>query len=243
MAVMKTQASKMMRDAVVLDLGDLGAQAARLRMQAEARAAQIVGEAEQKAQALVEAAHGQGFEQGRAEGHEQGLGEGREAGRAEALASKQDELAQVITAWADVAAQWDGYRRELEREARESVLDFALKLGERLVHRLVDVDRTVVVDQVAAALSAVLEPLDVRVLVNPADRPILDEALPDLMAEFGRFEHIHLVEDAEVDRGGCVVSYGQGEVDATVRTQLARVLDVILPGEAERVLGSDAPGS
>ncbi|MEO0586825.1 MAG: FliH/SctL family protein [Planctomycetota bacterium] len=242
MAVMKSQANKVMRDAVVLDLGDLGAQAARLRMQAEARAAEIVGEAERKAQALVEAAHGQGFEQGRAEGHEQGLAEGREQGHAEALASKQDELAQVITAWADVATQWDGYRRELEREARESVLDFALKLGERLVHRLVDVDRTVVVDQVAAALSAVLEPLDVRVRVHPGDRPILDEALPDLMAEFGRFEHIRLVEDAEVDRGGCVVSYGEGEIDATVRTQLARVLDVILPGEAERVLGSDDEG-
>ena len=54
MAVMKSQAGKVMRDAVVLDLGDLGAQAARLRMQAEARAAEIVGEAERKAQALVE---------------------------------------------------------------------------------------------------------------------------------------------------------------------------------------------
>jgi flagellar biosynthesis/type III secretory pathway protein FliH len=233
MAVMKTGADRLIKDAVVLDLGDLGAQAARLRMQAEARAAEIVGVAEAKAAALIEAAHGQGFERGKAEGLEQGLAEGREQGRAEALAEKADELSQVVAAWSDVGAQWDGYRRDLEREAHETVLDFAIKLGERLVHRLVDLDRSVVVDQVATALSLVLEPLDVKVRVHPADRATLDEAMPDLMAEFAQFEHVRLVEDGDVGRGGCVVAYGQGEVDATIDTQLRRVLDVILPGQVD----------
>ncbi|MEM9253746.1 MAG: FliH/SctL family protein [Planctomycetota bacterium] len=243
MAVMKTGGQPLVRDAVVLDLGDLGAQAARLRMQAEAKAAEIVGDAEAKAKALIDAAHGQGFEQGKAEGHEQGLAEGREIGRQEALAAKAEELAQLVAAWADVAGQWDGYRRELEREARETVLDFALKLGERLVHRLVDVDRSVVVDQLGAALSAVLEPMDVRVLINPADRPTLEEAMPELLAEFAQFEHIKLVDDGDVGRGGCVVSYGQGEVDATLDTQLRRVLEVILPGHRERAGEASADAS
>jgi len=232
MAVMKTGANKLIKDAVVLDLGDLRAQAARLRMQAESRAAQIVNDAEAKAHKLIEAAHGQGFEQGKAEGHEQGLAEGREQGRQEALQAKAEELSQVVTAWSDVGAQWDEYRRELEREARDTVLDFALKLGERLVHRLVDIDRLIVVDQVANALSMVLEPLDVKVRIHSADRSTLEEAMPELLAEFSQFEHVRLVDDGDVGRGGCVVSYGQGEVDATIDTQLRRVLEVILPGQS-----------
>ncbi|MEO0963877.1 MAG: FliH/SctL family protein [Planctomycetota bacterium] len=243
MAVMKTGGKSLVRDAVVLDLGDLGAQAARLRMQAEARAAQIVGDAEAKAKALVDAAHGQGFDQGKAEGHEQGLAEGREQGRQEALTAKADELAQLVAAWSDVGGQWDGYRRDLEREARETVLDFALKLGERLVHRLVDVDRSIVVDQLAAALSTVLEPSDVKVLINPADRATLEEAMPELLAEFAQFQHVKLVDDGDVGRGGCVVSYGQGEVDATIDTQLRRVLDVILPSQTRTPAADEAAAS
>ncbi|MEM1208696.1 MAG: FliH/SctL family protein [Planctomycetota bacterium] len=243
MAVMKTGGKSLVRDAVVLDLGDLGAQAARLRMQAEARAAQIVGDAEAKAKALVDAAHGQGFDQGKAEGHEQGLAEGREQGRQEALTAKADELAQLVAAWSDVGGQWDGYRRDLEREARETVLDFALKLGERLVHRLVDVDRSIVVDQLAAALSTVLEPSDVKVLINPADRATLEEAMPELLAEFAQFQHVRLVDDGDVGRGGCVVSYGQGEVDATIDTQLRRVLDVILPSQTRTPADDEAASS
>ncbi|MEM6757392.1 MAG: FliH/SctL family protein [Planctomycetota bacterium] len=243
MAVMKTGGKSLVRDAVVLDLGDLGAQAARLRMQAEARAAQIVGDAEAKARALVDAAHGQGFDQGKAEGHEQGLADGREQGRQEALTAKAEELAQLAAAWSDVGGQWDGYRRDLEREARETVLDFALKLGERLVHRLVDVDRSIVVDQLAAALSTVLEPSDVKVLINPADRATLEEAMPELLAEFAQFQHVRLVDDGDVGRGGCVVSYGQGEVDATIDTQLRRVLDVILPSQTRTPAADEAAAS
>ena len=78
----QTQTAGAMKDAVVLDLGDLGRQAARLRMQAEAQAANIITDAEKKAAQLVENASGQGFEQGRAEGLEQGTREGLEQGRA-----------------------------------------------------------------------------------------------------------------------------------------------------------------
>ena len=49
------------KDAVVLDLGDLGRQAARLRMVAEDKAASIVTEAELKAKELIAGAEQIGF--------------------------------------------------------------------------------------------------------------------------------------------------------------------------------------
>src|SRR5690606_18935682 len=125
--------------------------------------------------------------------------------------------------------QLDGQRRDLEREAKQMVIEFALKVAEKLVHRVIEVDPSVVTDQVAGALAHVLRPLEVIVRLNPEDQPILQEALPDLMDEFQRLEHVKLVEDAEVTRGGCVVTYGEGEIDATIETQIRRVIDLILP--------------
>lgn len=219
------------KDAVVLDLGDIGRQAARIRMQAEAKAAQIINDAERQAQKLIDEAEGIGFERGKEFGYGEGLEHGRKAGHAEALAGSQEQLALLQTAWADVAEQLDGQRRAMDREARRAVLEFALQMAERLVHRVIEVDPTVVVDQLAAALSLIMRPMDVTVRINPDDREILAEAMPQLMAEFNQFQHVQLTDDASIHRGGCVVTYGQGAIDATVQKQIDRVIDVILPLE------------
>ena len=221
------------KDAVVLDLGDLGRQAARLRMAAEDKAASIVTEAELKAKELIAGAEEIGFEQGKAAGYERGLGEGREQGRRDALTEFRERFAQLHAAWTDVAQQWDAQTKGMAIEARQVVAEFALKMAERLVHRVIQVDPSVVVDQVAGALALVLRPMDVSVRVNPSDLAVISQALPQLLAEFDHLEHIHLAEDAQVSPGGCVVTYGQGQIDATIETQIRRVVDLILPADTD----------
>ncbi|MEM9253198.1 MAG: hypothetical protein AAGB29_12690, partial [Planctomycetota bacterium] len=144
------------KEAVVLDLGDIGAQAAKLRLAAEARAQQIIAEAESKAAELIDAARGTGLEEGRAQGHAEGLKQGHEQGKAEALAQWQEQLQNLTDAWADAASRFDAHRAQLRREAHHAVLRFAVRMGEKLTHRVVEVDESVILDQVAAALDHVL---------------------------------------------------------------------------------------
>lgn len=234
MAVIKVdKANGFIKDAVVLDLGDIGRQAARIRMAAEEKAADIVTNAERKAKQLLEEAAKGGFEEGKEAGLQAGRDEGRRAGRAEALEEAREQLAQLQAAWSDVATQWDAQTKGMAVEARQVVIEFALKLAERLVHRVIEVDPSVVVDQVAGALALVLRPMDVAVRVNPSELSIISEALPQLMAEFDHLEHIHLTEDPQVSPGGCVVSYGQGQIDATIEKQIQRVVDLILPADTD----------
>ncbi len=221
------------KDAVVLDLGDLGRQAARLRMAAEDKAGSIVTDAEVKAKELIAGAEEIGFEQGQSAGYEQGLAEGREQGRQDALIEFREQFAQLHAAWSDVAGQWDAQTKGMAIEARQVVTEFALRMAERLVHRVIEVDPSVVVDQVAGALALVLRPMDVSVRVSPADLAVISEALPQLLAEFDHLEHIHLAEDTQVSPGGCLVSYGQGQIDATIETQIRRVVDLILPADTD----------
>ncbi len=234
MSVIKANhATPFIKDAIVLDLGDVGRQAERIRMAAEEKAAAIITDAERKAkQILADAAKG-GFEEGKIAGLEAGLNEGRREGHAQALKEASEQLAQLQAAWSDVISQWDEQTRSMLTEARQLMLEFALKFAERLVHRVIEVDRSVVVDQLASALSLVLKPMSVTVRVNPSDLPIISEALPQLMAEFDHLEHIHLAEDPNVGSGGCVVTYGQGQIDATIEKQMQRIVDLILPPDSE----------
>jgi len=225
-----------MREAIVLDLGDIGAQAARIRAAAETQAAQIIAAAQTKSESLADQLHDEAEKQGYAAGLEKGIAEGREQGRAEALAESAEQLRQLSAAWSQVSSDWEQQRTEMEREARQAVLSFALSAAEKLVHRVIEVDETVVVDQAAQALSLVLSAHDASVRIHPVDRPMLEDALPDLLEELTNMQHIELVDDDEITPGGCVVVFGQGRIDATVERQLERLINLILPEPSQPVI-------
>jgi flagellar assembly protein FliH len=224
-----SQSAPLLKDAIVLDLGDLSRQAVALREAAEAKARQIISGAQAEGRRQTADAHEQGLVQGRAEGLKQGLDEGRRQGRAEALQQSAEQLKAIAQSWSAAAAKWEEQRETLHRQARTAVLELALKLGEKVTHRVIEVDRTAVVDQLAEVLSHILRPMDLSIHINPADRPALEEGLPQLMAEFQQFKHIRLMDDPAVGSAGCVVHCGQGRIDATVETQLQRIVELLLP--------------
>lgn len=245
MPILKQQSTRpLIRDAIVLDLGDLGRQAAKLRAAAEAKAQRILDDAKAEAEAIIAAAHQQGYDTGFAQGQAAGQEAGHQDGHAKALAEGTTLIKQSTTGFMAVAQQWDQHRDQLDREARQAVLTFAIKLARKLTHRIVETDASVVVDQVGAALSRVLEPTDVVIRIHPDDRPTLREALPDLLAGVSHLNHVTLQDDPDVGRAGCVLSFNGGEVDATLDTQMRRIVEVIAPDHAaaapEASLADDA---
>lgn len=240
MPVLKNQhAAPLVRDAVVLDMGDLKRQAERILAAAEVKAQAVIESAQAEGAAQAAEARAQALEEGRAEGLEQGRTEGLEQGRAEAFEQASQQLSQLQAAWVGAAGQWDADRQAMLREAKQAVVELSLRFAEKLVHRSVEADPGVIVDQVGAALSHVLKAADVSVRICPDDRPLLEKAMPDLAERFDHLKHIHLVDDPDVGRGGCLLTYGRGTIDATIDTQLRRVAEAILPSQSR----SDELGS
>ncbi|MCE9592233.1 MAG: hypothetical protein K8S99_17140 [Planctomycetes bacterium] len=229
-------AGGMMKEAVVLDLGDLGRQAARIQAATEVKARKIIADAELEASRLGDDARAKGHTEGRAEGLERGLKEGREQGRAEAFKQAEPQLKQLQEAWTATLRDWETQRDAIEREARQSIVDIALAVAEKLVHRIIEVDASVIVEQVAQTLTYILQPMDVTVRISPQDREVLEQAMPELQTEFSHLTSIRLIQDPNLSPGGCIVSYGQGQVDASINTQLSRLVELMLPGQT-----ADAP--
>ena len=232
MAIVKQQSAQpLIRDAVVLDLGDLGKQAAKLRAASEAKARQILADARAEAQQIIDAAEKKGFDQGHAAGLARGIEEGQAKGHAEALAAGTTQVKQTTERFAAVARDWDDHRAQLEREARGAVLDFALRFARKLTHRVIEADPQVVVEQVGHALARVLEPTDVTLRVHPDDKPALQQVLPDLLAGLTNLQHVSLQDDPAVGRGGCVLGLRGGEIDASIDTQVRRITELLVPGQ------------
>jgi len=234
MAIIKGyNATTLLKDALVLDLGDVSRQAQRLRESANTEARRILEDAQNRAEKISSQLHDDSEKMGYQEGLEKGLVQGREKGiqegRAESLEHASGEFEKIQQAWMAAVEFLENHREELDQEIHRSVLDFAVLFSEKVVHQVIRVDEKVIEDQLAAALSYVLRPVDLSVRVCPEDLIALEEVMPDLMRKFPQAKHIDLVEDPSVSRGGCVLSYGQGRIDATVETQMQRLIDLIRP--------------
>lgn len=230
MPILKQQrAAPMLKEAIVLDMGDLRRQAEQLKQAARDQAERIIADAEQRAVSIAEQAGAEASSRGYEEGLAKGLEEGRQQGHAEALQQAAQQFAAIQQAWTKALQTWEQNRHDMATDARQTVLRVALLFAEKVVQRVIEVDPSVIADQLAEALQYVLRPTEVNVHIHPDDRPALDETLPAVLNEFENVTQVHLVHDEKLTRGGCTISYGQGRIDATVDTQFRRIAAMLLP--------------
>jgi flagellar assembly protein FliH len=228
-----------MHRALVLDMGDVEAQAQRVLSDARQRAESLAEDAQRRASHLTASAdqtgHAAGFERGLQEGREQG----RQEGRDEALHAAQAELAALSQRWQAAIEDWEQRRERMHASAREDVLKFAFALGERVARRLLAADPTIVRDQLIEALKLLNRPTALQIAVHPDDRAIVEQVMPEVAATLGRAAHVQVHDDPAIERGGCVLATAGGYVDASISTQLDRLAEALLH-EGRLVEGASA---
>jgi flagellar assembly protein FliH len=250
--IRQASAKEAARSAIVLDLGDVRRQGELMIERAKREAESIVGAARNQRERILAGA----TEEGRAAGFAQGLAEGRsegeEAGRAAGLEEMRTRLEAVEKGWSEALGDFVARRERMLAEARRDVLRLAAGVGERVVKRVVALDENVVVDQLAAVLELVTQPTQLVVAMNPGDRPVAERALPGLLGAYQAAREVQFVEDAGLERGGCVARLRRlqegaesgpgGEIDASITTQLERIIEALLPGDRPAETAPNAAG-
>jgi len=154
-------------------------------------------------------------EQARAEG----LAEGLAAGRAEVEAA----VAALAGAASALAALRDATAEAVEGDA----LELALALAEKIVAGAIAVEPERVLDVVRGALRRLAERRRVTVLVHPEDLDAVREAIPSIASELGGIEHCEVQAERRMGRGGAIARTDEGQVDASVETQLERARELV----------------
>jgi flagellar assembly protein FliH len=229
MLIKNASASAKRSGPMVLNLRDLGRDALEIVATARRQAEEIINAAREEGQRLAEQARAEG----RREGIEAGVVEGRAQGEREAreatLAEFRPRVETLIASWQKTLASWEQERGELLTHAREDVLIFAYELSKQVVHRQVEVDPSVVTDQVRTALELLAAPTAVEVTVHPDDRTHVETVIGELTSRIGGCDHVSLRDDATLARGGCRVTTAGGAVDAALETQLAVIAETLVP--------------
>lgn len=241
--IKRTDLHGMVYDPVPMDMEDVRLRAQQMRDEAEAYAERVVLEAQAERERLIDGAEKIGHERGYQEGYAEGLEKGKADGAEQALKRRGAKLGQLETAWTEALAAFDAARDDMLDRARNDMLVLACAIARKVVGRMVELDGTMVVEQLRSVLRAHARPTSLFVRVHPADELLARQALPELMATLTGGDHVELEADERVSRGSCAaLTEGAGVIDADLDRQLDRIVRELIPeddGQDQRESDSD----
>lgn len=167
-------------------------------------------------EAIQRRAYAAGFEQGK----QAGMQAGRQAGYAEGQARAQAGAAQIHAVAVAAEAALQALGDTLAHKTVALAAAIAQKIMQREIHSCPDG----LLDVVREALTLLPDGAErVRVIVNSTDAVLLRDA----MSASGNPLNSVVAGCDEIERGGCRITSSCGDIDATLATRIARVLEAL----------------
>ncbi|MBL4697383.1 MAG: hypothetical protein JKX70_00975 [Phycisphaerales bacterium] len=224
------------RNAYVMDINDLEQRGKATIDAANSQAQSILDMANAKRKQLVESAEKDGYDKGQGDGYEQGYIDGVVNGVEDARKDRSEVLDQLTQMWTVQLDAFENQRDEMLEQARTQIVELGAMIAQRVIRRSIELEPAIVLDQMEAVLSSVTESTRLVLAVHPDDIEIAQTELSKLIERFSTCEHAQVVTDPSLSRGSCVgwTSTG-GMIDASIETQLERIVDALLPMGQDRV--------
>ena len=212
-------------------LADVGVEARLIISQARRQRDQIIEHAREQASKIEQEAQ----EKAKSQAREQGLREGYDLGVKQA----RDEIQKTLNAEAGELSRLAGRilqeltaaKEELMREASGELLDLAIEIARKVVGSVAVHDISAARANLAKVIELVDPAPELLVKVNPEQLDQLQSQMGELTESLCVRGLIRLVADNRVSHGGVRLVTRQGEVDATIETQIRNVVEALVgPG-------------
>lgn len=159
-------------------------------------------------------------QEARTSGHSLGYREGLEAGQ-EAVAAT---IAETTARFAELLGNLQVSLAHLDQHVADQVLNLALEVAAQVLRGAISTRPELLLPVIREAITALpLHHAHIVVRLNPADAKVIREQIGEQISQSGG----HIIDDAEISPGGCLLVAGASEVDATIETRWKRVLESI----------------
>ncbi|UCD58224.1 MAG: hypothetical protein JSV16_03680 [Candidatus Hydrogenedentota bacterium] len=161
----------------------------------------------------------------------------RKQGRAEGLKEAKEKIEEQLRVSSQLLESFIGQMKAQEAELMQlltpRLADLAAELAQKIIHKEIEANSSVVTSQAEEAISKILEREKLIIRVNPADEELMKQHKAALMKMFDGIEKIEVIGDTNIERGGCIVETNLIRVDAQPSSQLGAARRTLL-GEIEK---------
>jgi len=178
----------------------------------QAQAEAILKKASAEREAIEMEAYRKGIEQGQAQ--------------AQMMAVKRiDPLIQTLSRTIEELKKT---RQLILEKHQDQIIEMLLIMTEKIIHRQIQVSPDILLDTLRHACSHLTETDEIRLRVHPSDFEYIREMERIISTQLTGKGNIHFVEDTSIERGGIVIDTEFGEIDATIRSQIEHMKEVLL---------------
>lgn len=198
-------------------------QAQIVKTNAEQSAQEIQREAQEKAQQMLADAQAQ-VDKIREDASKEGFDKGHEEGYAFGSA-EADRLVERMHKMLDAVMQ---RRQEILNETEHQIVELVILSVRKIIKIISENQKSVILSNVLSALKKVKGRGDVVIRVNLDDVKLTTEHTKDFIQRVEGIKGITVMEDTNVEKGGCIVETDFGAIDARISSQLSELEDKIL---------------
>ena len=209
---------KKAEDAAFAEVKRQSDQAQVIKANAEKTAQDVVRQAQDEAQKILSDAHAE----------EQTIkdsarSDGFTAGHDEGFAKGRDEVERLIARMHTILESVMQRREEILSETEQQIVELVVLMTRKVVKVISDNQKSVINNNVLAALKKVKGRGSVTLRVNLEDLKLTTQNTDEFIKRCENIQGITIMEDSTVEKGGCIVETDFGSIDARISSQLAEV--------------------
>lgn len=164
-----------------------------------------------EAQSILEASEKKGY----TKGYDEGVSKGFE--------DTNKDFTKLLDKLKKILAETMNRRNEIIDSSEGQLIDVAILIAKRVVKILTERDKGIVVRNIQEALRRVKGRTKITIRVNIDDLEISARHKDEFYQMLDKIEGVSVLEDPNVDIGGCLIETDFGDIDARINTQLNEI--------------------
>lgn len=181
--------------------------ASRIIQDANAEKAKIESESE----SIRNAAYKEGYAKGYDEGFEK------------SFSDSNNDLIKLSEQLRKILGETINKRNEIIDAAEAQVIEVAVLIAKRVVKMLTERDKGIVIRNIQEALRRIKGRTKITIRVNIDDLEVSARHKDEFYQMLDKIEGVTVLEDPNVDIGGCMIETDFGDIDARINTQLNEI--------------------
>lgn len=205
-------ASGSVRSVTPYDIKEMGSKGEPDRAEdARKEAETIIKEARSRKEAIEMHAYNEGMKKGEEEGKKMAI----------------KKIEPLFDTFKNAMDELSSMKAAVIEEQQEQLLEIIFLIAEKIIHRSIQLSPDIVLDTVKEACKHLMESDDIQVRLHPSDFEYIREIEDVLGKKLSGKKEIQIIEDNTIDRGGVIIDTEFGEIDATIRSQIDHMKDIL----------------
>ena len=148
---------------------------------------------------------------------------GYEEGRLDAVKNADNLLESAINVFKKAAVDLQEKKDDFAVEHQDMLIHLSMSIAKKIVQHEMTVNEDFIVNTIKSAVRMTMDREKLKIRVNPSDLEICNQKKPEIMKDVDGIKAIDMIADISVGRGGVIVEYALGEIDARIEKQFNEI--------------------